>query len=132
MEQSRLVPTSAGIPAETGSAGPGPVAGSSTVGVAIVDVRTLYSGYSVKNQILGREIYNDRGERVGHVTDLIVAPDKVATYAIVGTGGFLDLGEHLTAVPVSQFTLKDGEIMLPNATRQSLEAMPRFVRASNE
>ncbi|WP_262298352.1 PRC-barrel domain-containing protein [Microvirga sesbaniae] len=95
-------------------------------------MRTLYSGYSVKNQILGREIYNDRGERVGHVTDLIVAPDKVATYAIVGTGGFLDLGEHLTAVPVSQFTLKDGEIVLPNATKQSLEAMPRFVRASNE
>ncbi|WP_245272910.1 PRC-barrel domain-containing protein [Microvirga lotononidis] len=106
----------------------GPVAGSSTVGVAVVDVRTLYSGYSVKNQILGREIYNDNGERVGHVTDLIVAPDKVATYAIVGTGGLLDLGEHLTAVPVSQFTLKDGEIVLPNATRQSLEAMPRFVR----
>nr|WP_315974439.1 DUF1254 domain-containing protein [Microvirga sp. HBU67692] len=132
LEQSRLVPTSAGIPAETGSAGPGPIAGSSTIGVAVVDVRTLYSGYSVKNQILGREIYNDRGERVGHVTDLIVAPDKVATYAIVGTGGFLDLGEHLTAVPVSQFTLKDGEIVLPNATKQSLEAMPRFVRASNE
>ncbi|WP_414474183.1 hypothetical protein [Microvirga sp. M2] len=64
--------------------------------------------------------------------DLIVAPDKVATYAIVGTGGFIDLGEHLTAVPVSQFTLKDGQIVLANATRQSLEAMPRFVRASNE
>ncbi|WP_245416328.1 hypothetical protein [Microvirga sp. 17 mud 1-3] len=64
--------------------------------------------------------------------DLIVAPDKTATYAIVGTGGVLELGEHLTAVPVSQFTLKDGQIMLPNATRQSLEAMPRFVRASNE
>jgi len=132
MEQTRLVPTSADISAATGSAGTGPVAGSSTVGIAVVDVRTLYSGYSVKNQILGREIYNDSGERVGHVADLIVAPDKIATYAIVGTGGFLDLGEHLTAVPVSQFTLKGGEIVLPNVTRQTLEAMPRFVRASNE
>jgi hypothetical protein len=132
-DQARLVtvPTSAGIPAATGSAATAPVAGSSTVGVAIVDVRTLYNGYSVKDQILGREVYNDRGERVGHVADLIVAPDRMATYAIVGTGGFLDLGEHLTAVPVSQFTLKDGQIVLPNATRQALEAMPRFVRASN-
>ncbi|MEZ0170681.1 DUF1254 domain-containing protein [Microvirga sp. TS319] len=133
-DQNGLVstPTSAGIPATTGSAGPGPVAGSSTVGIAVVDVRTLYSGFSVKDQILGHEIYNDKGERVGHIADLIVAPDKVATYAIVGTGGFIDLGEHLTAVPVSQFTLKDGQIVLSNATKQSLEAMPRFVRASNE
>lgn len=133
-DQNRLVstPTSTGIPAATGSAGTGPVAGSSTVGIAVVDVQTLYSGFSVKDQILGREIYNDKGERVGHVVDLIVAPDKVATYAIVGTGGFLNLGEHLTAIPVSQFTLKDGQIVLPNATKQSLEAMPRFVRASNE
>jgi len=136
-DQASLVstPNSASItsgPSTTGSAGVGPVAGSSTVGVAAVDVRTLYGGFSVKDQILGRQVYNNNGERVGHVVDLIVAPDKTATYAIVGTGGVLELGEHLTAVPVSQFTLKDGQIMLPNATRQSLEAMPRFVRASNE
>nr|WP_245435537.1 PRC-barrel domain-containing protein [Microvirga calopogonii] len=127
-----MVPTSASIPATTGSASTDPIAGSSTIGVAITDVRVLYSGFSVKNQILGREIYNDKGERIGHVADLIVAPDKTATYAIVGTGGFLNLGEHLTAVPVSQFTFKDGDIVLPNATKRSLEAMPRFVRASNE
>ncbi|WP_205772440.1 DUF1254 domain-containing protein [Microvirga calopogonii] len=131
-DQTRMVPTSASIPATTGSASTDPIAGSSTIGVAITDVRVLYSGFSVKNQILGREIYNDKGERIGHVADLIVAPDKTATYAIVGTGGFLNLGEHLTAVPVSQFTFKDGDIVLPNATKRSLEAMPRFVRASNE
>jgi hypothetical protein len=133
-DQDRLVstPTSAAIPAATGSTPTGAIAGSSTAAIAVVDVQTLYSGYSVKDQILGRQIFNDKGERVGHVADLIVAPDKVATYAIVGTGGFLDLGEHLTAVPVGQFTLRDGQIVLPNATRQSLEAMPRFVRAGNE
>ncbi|WP_315986497.1 DUF1254 domain-containing protein [Microvirga sp. Mcv34] len=131
-DQTRTGPASAGTPMTTGSAGTGPIAGSSTVAVAVADVQRLYSGFSVKNQILGREIYNDKGERVGHVADLIVAPDKTATYAIVGTGGFLNLGEHMTAVPVSQFTFKDGEIVLPNATRQSLEAMPRFVRASND
>jgi hypothetical protein len=133
-DQDRLVstPTSAAIPAAPGSTPTGAIAGSSTAAIAVVDVQTLYSGYSVKDQILGRQIFNDKGERVGHVADLIVAPDKVATYAIVGTGGFLDLGEHLTAVPVGQFTIRDGQIVLPNAARQSLEAMPRFVRAGNE
>ncbi|MBZ6074876.1 PRC-barrel domain-containing protein [Microvirga sp. WGZ8] len=95
-------------------------------------MRTLYTGYSVKDQILGREVFNDQGARIGHVEDLIVAPDKMATYAIVGTGGLLNIGDRLTAIPVDRFTLRDGQIVLPNATRQSLEAMPRFVRAGNE
>ena len=57
----------------------------------------------------GKPVYNDQDERVGEVEDLIVAPDKSLSYAILGVGGFLGLGTYHVAVPVSQFTSGDGK-----------------------
>lgn len=40
----------------------------------------------------------------------------------IAAAGCHNIGGHLTAVPVSQCTLKCGQIVPPNATKQSLEA----------
>jgi sporulation protein YlmC with PRC-barrel domain len=86
----------------------------------------LYRGWSVRDQILGHDVFNDRGDNVGRVADLIVAPDEKVTYAIIGTGGFLGLGERYVAFPVDRLRLTDGKIVLPGATRASIEAEPEF------
>jgi hypothetical protein len=103
------------------------VAGSTTIGVSPDEVKTLARGWSAKKQILGKPVYNDQDERVGEVEDLIVAPDKSLSYAILGVGGFLGLGTYYVAVPVSQFTSGDGKIVLPGATKDTLKAMPPFI-----
>ena len=52
------------------------VAGSTTIGVAPDEVKTLARGWSAKKQILDKAVYNDQDERVGEVEDLIITPDK--------------------------------------------------------
>ena len=106
-----------------------PVAGMS-IGVSADELVTVAKGWSAKNQIMGKDVYNDKSEKVGVVYDLIITPDKAVTYAIIGTG-FLgldkhDVANHDVAIPFNQFKMKEGKITLPGATKDALKAMPAF------
>jgi sporulation protein YlmC with PRC-barrel domain len=83
-------------------------------------------GWSVKRQILGESVYNDKQERVGTVEDVIISTNKSVSYGIVGAGGFLGFDRRDVAIPVSQFKLTDGKLILPGATKESLREMPPF------
>jgi len=97
-----------------------------TLGVSATEITTLARGWSAKKQILGKPVYNDHNERVGDVDDIIIAPDKSLSYAIIGVGGFLGLGEHSVAIPFNQFKSGDGKYVLPGATKDTLKAIPAF------
>ena len=71
-------------------------------------------------------LYNDKDEKVGKVDDIIIAPDKAVSYAIVGAGGFLGVGKHDVAIPVNQFKAMDGKLVLAGASKGALKAMPEF------
>ncbi len=102
------------------------VAGSTTTGVTVEELKTIALGWSAKKQILGKPVYNDRDDKVGDVDDLIIAPDSSVSYAIIGVGGFLGLGERQVAIPVNRFKNSEGRIVLPGATKDALQAMPSF------
>ena len=106
------------------------VAGSTIVGVTVEELRNVALGWSAKRTVLGQPVYNDKDEKVGTIDDIIIAPDKGISYAIVGAGGFLGLGTHDVAVPVSKFKLVDKKLVLPGATKESLEASPPFKYAN--
>ncbi len=105
-----------------------PVAGSETVilGVTVTELTNVVNGWSVKKQVLGRPVYNDKKKKVGTVEDVIIAPDKVVTYAIIGTGGFLGMDKHDVAIPIKQFKVVDGKFTLPGATKDAIKKMPAF------
>ena len=105
------------------------VAGSTTLGVPAAEITTLARGWSAKKQILGKPVYNDQNEKVGDVDDIIITPDKSLSYAIIGVGGFLGLGEHLVAIPFNQFKRGDDKYVLPGATKDKLKALPPFTYA---
>jgi sporulation protein YlmC with PRC-barrel domain len=98
----------------------------SMISVSTIELRELATGWSAKKQILGKGVYNDAGDKVGDINDLIVTPDKAVSYAIVGVGGFLGVGEHEIAVPVGQLKQQEGKIVLPGATKDALKAAPKF------
>jgi sporulation protein YlmC with PRC-barrel domain len=102
------------------------VAGSSTVGVAVAEMRDVTLGWSAKRTILGQPVYNDKNERVGSIDDIIVSPERSVSYAIVNAGSFLGLAKHDVAVPVSQLKLVDNKLVLDGATKDSLKASPPF------
>jgi sporulation protein YlmC with PRC-barrel domain len=102
------------------------VAGSTTMGVTVEEMKVVALGWSAKKKIMGKAVYNDKNEKIGTVDDLIITPDKSVSYAIIGAGGFLGMGKHDVAIPVSQFKEDKGRIVLAGATKDALKAMPKF------
>lgn len=103
-----------------------PVAGTTTLGVTATEVQAVATGWSLKKSVLGKSVYNEEGKSVGKIDDVIVAPDKAVSYAIVGAGGFLGMGKHDVAIPVNQFRVENNKITLPGATKDALKALPKF------
>lgn len=101
-----------------------PVVG--TIGITSDEIKLLAKGWSIKKDILSKDVYNDANEKVGVVEDIVVTPDKALSYAIISTGGFLGIAKHDVVVPVNQFKIKAGRISLPGATKESVKTMPEF------
>jgi sporulation protein YlmC with PRC-barrel domain len=105
-----------------------PVAGTTTGAIAVTadELLIVAKGWSAQKQIVGKDVYNDKNEKVGVVDDLIITPDKAVSYAIIGTGGFLGMAKHDVAIRVNHFKLVEGKITLPGATKEAVKAMPAF------
>jgi sporulation protein YlmC with PRC-barrel domain len=104
----------------------GQVAGSTTLGLTVEEQKVLAVGWSAKKNILGTAVYNSSNEKIGAVEDLIIAPDKAVSFAIVGTGGFLGIDRHDVAIPIGQLKLEGDKLLLPGATKEGLKALPKF------
>ena len=103
------------------------VAGATTtVEATVTESIQLAQGWSVKKTLMGKTIYNDAGLKVGKVEDLIISPDKNVSYVIVGAGGFVGIGRHDVAIPVTQIQDKAGKLVMPGATPDTIKAMPEF------
>lgn len=103
-----------------------PVAGSTTLSVTVEEMKNVARGWSAKKTILGREIYNDNKEKIGTVEDIIIAPDKTVSYVIIEVGGFLGMGGHYVAIPISHFKEAGDKLILPGATQEVLKGLPEF------
>jgi hypothetical protein len=105
---------------------PAQVAGSTVIGVAVSEMREVTLGWSVKRQVLGQPVFNEKNERIGMVDDIIVSSGKAVSYAIIGAGGFLGVERHDVVIPVSQIKLDNGKFVLPGASKEAIKAMPPF------
>jgi sporulation protein YlmC with PRC-barrel domain len=102
------------------------VVGQQPIGITVVEADAILSGWSVKRSILRKPVFNEDAERIGTVYDIVVAPDKSVSYAIIDAQGFSGIPRHDVAVPVDQLDFVDGKLVLPGATREALKAMPAF------
>jgi alpha-acetolactate decarboxylase len=88
------------------------VVGSTVIGVAAAELREVATGWSAKRQVLNRAVYNDRNERIGTVDDIIIAPDKAVSYAIIQGYHFHFIsndrrhGAHLLDVKATQLSVR--------------------------
>ncbi|SMP81640.1 PRC-barrel domain-containing protein [Noviherbaspirillum suwonense] len=123
-------PDRPGSSGTTGAASP-PVAGRAPLGVAVVEMEAMVHGWSAKKDLLDKTVTNDQKEKIGKIEDLIVSPSKdlklpVASFAIIGVGGFLGIGKNDVAIPMEQIRLEEKQLLLPGATKAALKALPRF------
>lgn len=108
-----------------------PAAGRTTLGVALVEMDAVIAGWSAQKDILKKAVVNDKNEKIGTVTDIIISfsPDvklPAASFAIIGVGGFLGLGRRDVAIPMEQITLQDKRLVLAGGTKDALKALPPF------
>jgi hypothetical protein len=64
------------------------VVGSTKLGVAYAELRDVTTGWSTKRQVLGKNVFNDKGETIGEIDDIIVAPHKAVSYAVIVQAAF--------------------------------------------
>ena len=97
------------------------------IGDIEINVTDIASGMRV-SELMDADIKNDEGETIGEVSDAIVSPSDKLTYAIIGVGGFLGLGERMVAVPVDMLLRgeEEDELVLQGATKETLESLPEF------
>ena len=89
------------------------------------DIDRAINGVSAKQQLLGQKVYNNQGEMVGEIEDLILTK-RVVTYVIVSAGGFLGPGTHDVAILAGEFVRDEDRVVLPDASKEALRKMPRF------
>jgi hypothetical protein len=74
-------------------------------------------------------MHNRAGEKIGTISDLIVASDGTIAAALVSVGGFLGIGDKEVAVPFSSIELvrndNDWRLVI-DATKDALRDAPAY------
>jgi sporulation protein YlmC with PRC-barrel domain len=81
------------------------------------------------SKLMHAEVYNERNEKIGKISDLVLAPDGTLSAAVIDVGGFLGVAAHRVAIPVQQFSQIAPRVVLPGATKEALKNLPEFKTA---
>src|SRR5690242_3536776 len=100
-------------------------AGSKNLSVSQQETSLAEKGWSAKNDMMGKAVYNDNNEKIGDVNDLIFSRNS-SSFVVIGVGGFLGVGEHDVAVPLSHIRHQSDKLILPGATKDALKAIPEY------
>lgn len=82
------------------------------------------------SQLIGKEVRNAQGEKLGDIKDLIVdLNNQRVHYAVLEFGGVLGMGDKLFAYPVRAFeTSADGKSLRLNVDKERLKQAPGFAK----
>ena len=85
---------------------------------------TLQSGIHL-NKLIGADVKSSAGENYGKVEDLIMDPQTgKVTFAVIGKGGVLKLGEKRLPVPWQALTINSEKQVTLNMDAQKLGSAP--------
>jgi sporulation protein YlmC with PRC-barrel domain len=79
------------------------------------------------SKIVGSNVYNDQNQSIGSIDDILMSDaDHKASTVVISVGGFLGMGAKLVSVPFDQLKIGNDKIVMPGATKASLEGMPEY------
>jgi sporulation protein YlmC with PRC-barrel domain len=109
-----------------------PMAPSTTTGNAPAEAKftTVTTGEAFSSKLKGLNVYNQKDESVGEISDLAIKNNQIDAM-ILSVGGFLGVGEHYVAVsPASVNVAYDSKNnkwrATMNTTKEALKAAPEF------
>lgn len=77
--------------------------------------------------ILDMEVIGADGEEIGDVEELLFRDGE--TYAVIGSGGFLGLGEKEIALPLSDMRVSEDKLVMRAFTEDDVDQMQEFERS---
>ncbi len=79
------------------------------------------------SKVVGASVYNDQNQSIGSVDDVLMGDSShKADTVVLSVGGFLGMGSKLVSVPFDQLKVENDKIVMPGATKASLEGMPDY------
>ena len=78
------------------------------------------------SKIIGSEVRNKAGDKIGDIRDLMIDGNGTIKLAIVSTGGFLGVGDRLHAVPWDVLALGPRDDHVLDIDKARLQAAPGF------
>ena len=86
------------------------------------------AGHQVRvSKVVGASVYNDQKQSIGSIDDVLMSDnDHKADTVVLSVGGFLGMGSKLVSVPFDQLKIENDKIVMPGATKASLEGMPEY------
>jgi sporulation protein YlmC with PRC-barrel domain len=103
-----------------------------TTGAAPAEAKfsTVSKDEMFSSKLKGLNVYNQKDESVGEITDVAMKNNQVDAL-ILSVGGFLGIGEHYVAVSPSSVSIRhdaknDKWLASMNTTKEALKAAPEF------
>jgi sporulation protein YlmC with PRC-barrel domain len=106
----------------------GPALPQAGVALVKVDLSVVAQGYRI-GKLLGRNVINDKNEKIGTLDDVIADKNKKQlNFAVLQVGGFLGMGSRLVVVPYDSLQIDDNgqKITLPGATKDELKKLTQY------
>ena len=84
------------------------------------------------SKLIGAQVKSNNGENLGKLEDVVIDPQTGrATFAIVGKGGILRLGEKRMPVPWQAITIDSQKRLTLNVDKEKLQSAPTTARADD-
>lgn len=82
----------------------------------------------MSSKLVGQDVYNNQGDKIGNVADLVIDNGKTITGIVLSVGGFLGMGEHYVLIEPSSMVLSDknGLHGVVDTSKDSLKNAPAF------
>jgi hypothetical protein len=111
----------------TPGVGMAPAAPSATLPSSTASANALIMQRQRMSQVIGSNVYNERGETIGEVEDVVLR-NGTQPLAIIQVGGFLGMGARYVAVPLSElgWNAERERITMTGASKDTLQTRPAF------
>ncbi len=118
-----------------------PAAGTTPPGATAASAPTpnpvlTQDGLIRTSKVIGASVYNENGDDLGTVNDILMGKDQKAAQVVLSVGAVLGIGGKYVAVPYEklqfpdQLTGKESRVMMPGTTEKEVSGIPEFHYAS--
>ena len=83
------------------------------------------------SKLIGSQVYNDQGQSIGSVMDVLVKSGASDPTVVLSVGDYVGAGAKIVAVPLSHINLDGAKPTMAGATKQMLASMPTYLFPPN-